>query len=495
LAQAFCVPARSLGGKGDTPRPPAAAQQVTMFGSLGRQLRVPRLGRGVSQALVEPMAWNQAPALVTTLPSGLRVASREAFGEVSTLGIFVDAGVRSETKETIGVAHLVERLALRGTKQRPRARLEAEVESMGGTLSVNMGREQTAYTMSVFNADIKQGVDILADVVMSPDFENLAKHREGILRSVNEVDKPTRMVIEDRLHACAYRDCSLGFSAIGPYDALGDLTTAHLQNFVDANYTAENMVFAASGPIKHEELVKLAEAHLGGIKAGPPRAFEGKPYFTGSDLTYRNDEMGPTAYLSVGWEGVPYRSPDAVTFMLMQHIIGSYKKNEGLTPGNISGNRTINNVANKMGVGCADEFESFNIFYKDTGMFGWYAVCDEVAVEHCQGELMFGVNMLAFSVTDEEVERGKRDLKNALFGGPDSTEAKCSELGSQVLAYGRGLPHAEMALRIDAIDAEEVHRVAFQYLNDAEIAVTGLGPLHGMPHYMDMRRATTMHRY
>merc|ERR1719428_96063 len=118
--------------------------------------------------------------------------------------------------------------------------------------------------------------------------------------------------------------------------------------------------------------------------------------------------MGPTAYISVGFESVPWKSGDAVTFMVMSRIIGSYKKNQGLVPGTISGNRVVNAVANKMQVGCADEFQAFSHFYKDTGIFGFYIACDEVAVEHCVGELMFGANMLSFSVTDEEVERAKR---------------------------------------------------------------------------------------
>merc|ERR1711988_1841639 len=192
-------------------------------------------------------------------------------------------------------------------------------------------------------------------------------------------------------------------------------------------------------------------------------------------MGYRNDEMGPLAYISVGWEAVPWKSPDAVTFMVMQAIIGSYKKNAGLVPGSISGNRTINSVANKMGVGCADEFEAFMHFYKDTGMFGFYLVCDEVAVEHAIGELMFGVNLLSFSVTDEEVERAKRELKATLVNGSGSSMDACAQVGKEVLAYGRGLPPAEMMLRIDAVDAEEVKRVAYKYCNDQEISVTGLG--------------------
>merc|ERR1719174_3534354 len=239
----------------------------------------------------------------------------------------------------------------------------------------------------------------------------------------------------------------------------------------------------------------MAEASLGGVKAGAAPAPWEKPYFCGAELIYRNDEMGGVAHIAIGYNSVPRTSGDAVGFMVMQHILGSYKKNAGLVPGNISGNRTVNAVANKMGVGCADEFEAFNCFYKDTGMFGWYAACDEVAVEHCIGEIQFGINLLAFSVTDEEVERGKRELKIALFGGSGSTADSCSEVGRQVLAYGREVPAAEMVLRVDAIDAEEVKRVAWQYLNDSEIAVTALGPLHGIPTYYDLRRGTLMHRY
>jgi len=465
-----------------------------MFGRVARHFK-PQLTRSLTQALAEPTAWNQAPVVITTLPNGLRVATREAFGEVSSVGVFLNAGTRDETTSTLGATHLMEQLAFTGTKKRPKAKLEQEVESIGGMMSMTTGREQTSYTISVPNKDLAQGVDILADIVTSPPIGNLEKEKEGILRTLEEAEKPTRAVINDRLHSCAFRDCSLGFSGVGPFEGAEALTQAHLASYVDANYTADKMVLAAAGPMKHEELVKLATSALGGVKTSAPAPGMSKPYFCGAELIYRNDEMGPTAYISVGWEAVPWRSPDAVTFMVMQAIMGSYKKGEGLVPGNISGNRIVNAVANKMNVGCADEFEAFSLFYKDTGMFGFYVVCDEVAVEHAVGELMFGANLLSFSVTDEETERGKRELKRALFGGSSSTSALCAEMGKQVLAYGRGIPEAEMLLRIEAVDAEEVKRVAWKYLNDNEIAVTALGPLHGMPQYYDLRRATYMHRY
>jgi len=467
----------------------------TMLGSFSRRLQ-PRFSRGVlTQVLAEPMAWNQAPALMTTLPNGIRVASRETFGEVTSVGVFLDAGVRSEAMEMPGATHLVESLALSGTKKRPQAKLESEVESLGAVLGMSAGREQTSYTMSLFNKDIKQGVDILADLVTDVPVANLTKEKEAIVRKLQETEKPPRAVIDDRLHKCAFRDYTLGSSTIGPFEGMESITEAQLKSYVDQNFTADKMVIAAAGPVKHEELVKLAAASLGGVKAGAKPVYDSKPYFCGAELIYRNDEMGPTAYISVGWEAVPWRSPDAVTFMVMQQIIGSYKKNTGLVPGTISGNRVINNVANKMDVGCADRFEAFAHFYKDTGMFGFYIECDEVAVEHAVGELMFGCNVLSHAVTDEEVARAKRELQASIFGGSESSAAECALLGKEMLAYGRGIPRAEMALRIDAVDAEEVKRVAWKYLNDNEVSVTGLGPLHGMPQYYDLRRQTVMHRY
>lgn len=66
--------------------------------------------------------------------------------------------------------------------------------------------------------------------------------------------------------------------------------------------------------------------------------------------------------------------------------------------GKVSGNKTIHAVANRMTVGCAEFFSAFNTCYKDTGLFGFYAKADEVAVDHCVGELLFGITSLSYSV-------------------------------------------------------------------------------------------------
>jgi len=460
--------------------------------------------RGVALAPKRPFSsatsvlYNQPPTQVTTLSNGMRVATQQTFDETCTVGVWIDAGSRFESKETNGAAHFLEHMAFKGTKTRPRVKLEQEIENMGGHLNAYTSREQTVYYAKVFKNDLTQGMDILSDILTNStlDQQNVDFERGVILREMEEVEKSTEEVIFDRLHLTAFRDSSLGFTILGPVENIRSISRDHLVSYINDNYTSDRMVIAAAGPVNHAELVALTEKSFAGFKpATKPRPLEEKPYFCGAELIYRNDEMGPVAYIAVGFEGVPWRSADSITFMLMQAIIGSYRKGEGLVPGKLSGNRVTNNIANKMNVGCADMYSAFNTCYKDTGLFGVYAQCDEVAVEHCVGELLFGVNMLSYSVTDEEVERAKRQLKHTLFGSLDSTTNIAEDIGRQLLVYGRRIPAIEFVTRLDAIDAEEVKRVAYKYLHDAEIAVTALGPLHGLPSYYELRKMTAFHRY
>ncbi len=59
---------------------------------------------------------------MTTLPSGLRVASETTpFAETAVVGVWIDAGSRYETAANNGAAHFLEHMAFKGTKARLRS--------------------------------------------------------------------------------------------------------------------------------------------------------------------------------------------------------------------------------------------------------------------------------------------------------------------------------------------------------------------------------------
>ena len=448
---------------------------------------------------ITPAMFNIPGTKVTTLPNGLRVASQPMFSEGLTVGLWIDAGSRYETAATNGTAHFLEHLAFKGTKRRDRVTLEKEIENMGGHLNAYTSREQTVYFANVHKGGLKQGVDILADVVQNSTLSPRAieEERGVILREMEEVEKSMEEVLLDRLHSTSFRDSTLGYTILGPEENILSIKREHIVNYINENYTADRMVLVAAGPVEHAELVKYATEQFGQLKrSSSPRIVQDKPYFLGSEFVYRNDEMGPTAHIAVGFEGVPWRSPDCITFMLMQQILGGFDKSDRLIPPRLSGNRTVNNIAHRgEGFGCADSYKAFNTCYKDTGLFGWYATCDEIAVEHCVGEMMWGVTSMAYTVTEEEVQRAKRQLKTALFASLDDPTGVAEDIGRQLLVYNRRVSPAEFVERLDKIDSDEVKRVAWNKLHDAELSLTAIGPTHGLLTVYDVRRMTNWYRY
>jgi len=412
--------------------------------------------------------------------------------------VWIDAGSRFETKENNGTAHFLEHMAFKGTRKRSRIQLEQEIENMGGHLNAYTSREQTVYYAKCFKDDLRQGVDILADILMNStlDQSSIDFERGVILREMEEVEKTTEEVIFDRLHLAAFHENPLGYTILGPVENIQSISRQQLREYIIRNYTSDRMVVAAAGPVDHGKLVSYASELFGGFKPRTtPMPIEERPTFCGSSLLYKmNEEEGALAHFAVGYEGVPWTHPDSIAFMVMQSIIGNYKAGEGLVPPKLSGNRLTNSIANNLEPGMTDSFAAFNTCYKDTGLFGFYAQAPEGGIDATVDELLLGVTGLAHTVTEEETERGKRQLKTLLFGSLDSTTAVAEDIGRQLLVYGRRIPINELSHRIDVVDAAELRRVAKKYLCDVDIAVTALGPLDHLPHLTDLRKRTSSMR-
>ena len=109
----------------------------------------------------------------------MRVATEATpYSETATVGVWIDAGSRYESKETNGTAHFLEHMAFKGTAKRTAASLEQEIEDMGGHLNAYTSREQTTYYAKVLKKDISKAVDILSDILQRSALEQRAIERE-----------------------------------------------------------------------------------------------------------------------------------------------------------------------------------------------------------------------------------------------------------------------------------------------------------------------------
>jgi processing peptidase subunit beta len=433
-------------------------------------------------------------AKITTLSNGFKVATSVRKG---TVGVQLLVGAGSRHDAVLGSAALFGASLSRNK--------ELEVANMGGTYSSASDRETTAFSLCVPPSGAKGAIAWLGEQVVSPTLSDkaVADAKVAHLAKISSDDGllgprggVSESVLTDRLMVSCFRDSTLGNPVLGTKDDVATITATTMKEFVAANYNSNKMVLAVAGPVDHEEVVKAAEAAFGKLKPKELPIVAAQPYFLSAEMTFRNDEMGPLAYLTMGYEGVPLISSDSVAFDLMAQIMGTYdSKQVTIVPPQISGNRLTYEVSNKMQVGCADYYTFFNKQFSDTGLFGWFAICDELAVEHCVGEMVFGVNGLSSYVTEEEISRAKRELQVKTIGASASNAGAAEKIAKDVLSFGRHITPCEYNLRVGAIDGEDLKRVAYKYLHDAEISIASLGPLHGLPDHYHIRRNTAMWRY
>jgi processing peptidase subunit beta len=317
---------------------------------------------------------------VTTLNGGLRVASETTSGaETATVGVFIDAGSRFETAQNNGAAHFLEHMAFKGTSKRTQQQLEVEIENMGGHLNAYTSREQTVYYAKVFKKDVPKAVEILGDILLDSKLDEAAidRERDVILREMEEVNKNQEELILDHLHETAFQGTGLGRTILGPEQNIRSLTRADLKNYIDTHYRADKMVISGAGAIDHGELCKVVGDVFGSrVKSGGAVDFPMEPaIFTGSDKRVRFDS-DDKAHIALAFEGASWTSEYAFPLMVMQTILGAWDRTSG------SGK----NIASKLGQEIAEHelahsYMTFNNCYKDTGLFGIYAVAPDNKLE------------------------------------------------------------------------------------------------------------------
>ncbi|WMV17354.1 hypothetical protein MTR67_010739 [Solanum verrucosum] len=433
---------------------------------------------------------------VTTLPSGLRVATETNLAvKTATVGVFIDAGSRFETDETNGTAHFLEHMIFKGTEKRTSWEMEEEIENMGGHLNAYTSREQTAYYAKVLDNDVPVALDILADILQNSKFEErkIERERDVILREMEEVEGQTEEVIFDHLHSTAFQYSPLGRTILGPAQNIKTITRSHLKDYISTHYTAPRMVIVASGPVKHEEFVEQVKKQFTKLSTNPTTASElvarEPAIFTGSEVRVIDDDI-PLAQFAVAFQGAPWTDPDAIPLMVMQSMLGTWNKNAG------GGKHMGSDLAQSVGINeLAESMMSFNTNYKDTGLFGVYAVAKPDCLSDLSYCIMREISKLCYRVSDADVTRACNQLKSSLMLHIDGTSPVAEDIGRQLLTYGRRIPVTELFARVDAVDASTIKRVANRFIFDQDVAISALGPIQTLPDYNWFRRRTYMLRY
>nr|GEW57862.1 mitochondrial-processing peptidase subunit alpha-like [Tanacetum cinerariifolium] len=90
----------------------------------------------------------------------------------ASIGLYINSGSIYETPATLGVSHVLERMAFKSTFNRTHLRLVREVEAIGGNVTASASREQMGYTYDALKTYFPQMVELLVDCVRNQAFKD-----------------------------------------------------------------------------------------------------------------------------------------------------------------------------------------------------------------------------------------------------------------------------------------------------------------------------------
>jgi predicted Zn-dependent peptidase len=416
-----------------------------------------------------PAAGGDSAVARTVLPGGLRVIT-ESLPAIrsAAFGIWVGVGSRDEDLKHAGATHYLEHLLFKGTARRTALDISAAMDAVGGELNAFTGKEYTCYYARVLDADLPLAIDILADMLNGSLIEpkEVEAERGVILEEIAMNEDDPSDTVHEVFAAQLFGDTPLGRPILGSVDSINSITRAQIAEHYKARYLPDNLVVAAAGNLEHEQVVDLTRQSFGAVLTGdvapvPPRLGGSAPVGagTGVRLVSRPIEQ---ANLVLGCAGLARGDDRRFALGVLNAALG----------GGMS-SRLFQEIREKRGL--AYSVYSFSSQHADTGIWGVYAGCmpakaDEV-LAICQEEI---AKVISAGLTDEELDRGKGQLRGSIVLGLEDPSSRMSRLGKAELVYPRLEPVDEILASIDAVSHDDVRDLAATVLAQPKaLAVVG----------------------
>ena len=396
---------------------------------------------------------------LTTLPNGLRVASRAMPGfETVAVGLYADAGSRHEPAALNGIAHLFEHMVFKGAGGRSARALSEAVEDGGGDLNAATDREGTSFSATLLAEHLPLGLELLSDMLLRPHLEaaDLVREQEVVLQELAEAEDTPSDIIFDELWTAAFPDQPLGRPVLGSEESVRGITADDLATWREAHVCGGGLILVAAGKVDHEQLVDLAEARLGSVRAGTPAPAETAAFRGGRRaLRPRADQ----AHLTFAYPAVHALDPDYYPLRLFSDIVGSG-----------ASSRLFQAVREERGL--AYSVWSSVAPYQDCGLFYAYAATARKQAAAAASLMEEVLRTAAADATPRELDRAKAQAKAGLLLSLESSWGQANYVARMLGVHGRLVEPSEIVGTLEAVTLDQVRAAGARMLDSPRATAT-----------------------
>ncbi|GGI06552.1 M16 family metallopeptidase [Egicoccus halophilus] len=402
---------------------------------------------------------------LTQLDSGITVVTEHMPAVRSaTLGLWIGVGSRDETGEQAGCSHFLEHLLFKGTSRRSARDIAEALDAVGGEMNAFTSKELTCFYARVLDQDLPLAFDVLADMVVDATNAeaDVEAERQVVLSEIDiHVDTPDDLVHSD-FSEVVLGTHPLALETLGSADSITRMTRDTVDGYYRQTYRPHNLTVAAAGNVDHDAVVRLTDELLGDLhRPGGARPARVAPREFGRGQVRVRHRPTEQAHVVLGVPGLAHRDEDRWALRVLNTLLG----------GGMS-SRLFQEIREVRGL--AYSTYSYTSSYTDGGLFGAYVGTAPAKVDEALQVLREQLDVVADEVTAAEVERAKGALTGGTVLSLEDSGSRMSRLGKQIATGADIVTVDDALLRIGAVTADDVRRVAARVLQQPrDLAVVG----------------------
>jgi predicted Zn-dependent peptidase len=386
------------------------------------------------------------------LKNGIRIVHQEVNSPVSHFGVLINTGSRDEAENEQGIAHFIEHVIFKGTKNRKAFHILNRIEDVGGELNAYTTKEETAVYATFLSEYYQRSVELISDILFNSVFpaKELEREKEVVFEEINSYkDSPSELIF-DEFEEILFDGHPIARNILGIPEQIKTFNKDSILKFMEGNYHTDQMVLSSIGNISMSKIIRLAEKYFGEV----PQNIRTKKRL--DEYNYRPETRVIQkdtfqAHCVVGNIAPNIYSQQRMPMVLLNNILGGQSMNSRL------------NMALRERNGMAYNVESSYTGYSDTGEFSIYFGTDKENLDQAQALVYKELRKIQESAMGIiQLSRAKKQLIGQLAISTENREDLMLSIGKSMLFFNQVDPMDAVFRKIESIEAKEIMEIARQ---------------------------------
>lgn len=401
-----------------------------------------------------------------TLENGLEIVVvplHNQSGVIET-NVFYKVGSRNESMGKSGIAHMLEHLSFKSTKNLRAGEFDEIVKGFGGVNNASTSFDYTRYFIKSSAENLDKSLELFAELMSNLALEDSEFQPERNVVAEERLwrtDNSPMGYLYFRFFNTAYVYHPYHWTPIGFMEDIKAWKIEDIRAFYETYYQPQNAIVLVSGDIEPNVVFESATKHFGALKNRTdsiPQVVAKEPKQDGERrVIVKKDSQ--VEYLTMGYKIPNYLSKDQVALSAIGEILSSGKSSIFQTE-----------LIDRQQI--ATSAYAYNMDLKDEGVFLIVAAARQgVSAESVEKEIYTILDRLKKGeISQEELEKVKINTRASFIYSLESAGDVAGLFGSY-LVRGDISPLLRYEREINTLSIEKIKEVANTYFTQDSLSV------------------------